>query len=210
MGHVSRHSSVSASSSFARVLAGAVLAMGAISLGVVAGCSSDDTSAPAAKAPLVASCPSTFAATNGAACKTDGQVCTPSVVCPSALQTSQCTCTNGAFVCRDAVDVVAVGAEPQCISSGQPAPAACPATVVAANGAACTQTWRTCTYVGKECTVVDPTGRPQVDTCFCRANANGVLAFYCETAPCSPPLPPVVVPPVVDAGHDASRTADGG
>jgi hypothetical protein len=206
MGYFSRHSASSTASRRLLVsrfgCVAQVTSLVGFVLGALGACSSSNDVEPAPKSVSVAQCPALIDDTNGKSCTAEGQVCSPSFACPSGNQIAKCTCAGGKFSCTDAVDIIASGAEPQCVSSAQPPPAACPSTAAAASGANCAQTWRTCTYAAQPCLTPDSTGRPRVDTCFCRAGEAGIK-FYCETAACGDPGKPT--PSATDAGRDATN-----
>jgi hypothetical protein len=174
---------------------------GVTALLAAVGCSS--SSQPPAAPPLDAQavCPATPAETIGVACSTAGLVCAPSYVCGTTNASLYCVCTGGSFACHDGLgNTLTAGQSPTCPAK-PPATPACPASLQAANFAACTTPGQICAYAS-----ACATAAYDECTCFPGETATGGFGtvFTCKRAVCTGDG---AAPPTPDAGSDATPDA---
>lgn len=165
----------------------------AAALGVMAfatiGCGGDPGPTETMAAPITrdtetGGCPSTFAATNGERCSKEHAICTLPVACSTFDQQATCTCTNGRFVCADALGKVAIGADPRCLAMDAASDETCAPSLEQESGKTCSTLGHACAYLGAICPE-----RPvqNTDVCTCLADRkNGDLKMRCHIAECLP------------------------
>ncbi len=194
------------SRSFVGVFLG--LAVGvAAAAGGSAGCSSSSAAATTPEAATF--CPATVDDTVGAACNSEGTVCSPTYPCGIATVTVRCTCTLGSFQCVDGMgNPFAAGNTPSC-GEGGVTQGACPASETAAAIGKCTegQSGQQCAYP-PQCTG----GTLAFDRCTCEPVPNGSgFAWECENS-CNSGMGPVpdggAQDGAVDSGAETGPSTD--
>jgi hypothetical protein len=164
-----------------------------LSLTLVVACSDDPTVTPAPSP--VQTCLGTFSAANEASCFVNGFSCPYPLDCPTGFQQqATCTCNGTKFVCTASDgETIAKGAAPECKSTQEPNPDACPASLAAAEGKACKVVGTQCPFAGTTCS----DGTKNIDLCQCTAGDAGNFLFVCSKRVCPSGT-------VVDASTDAA------
>jgi len=177
---------------------------GVAAAGTTAGCSS--SSATATPAEGGNACPATIDVTLGAACSSEGVVCSPTFPCGFATVTIRCTCAQGAFQCIDgAGNALAVGDTPSCGDAG--GSGSCPASESAALKASCTraQSGQQCAYA-PQCAG----GTLAFDRCTCEESPTGSgFGYACENS-CNSGTGPVPDAGSSSGGQDATPDVKSG
>jgi hypothetical protein len=179
------------------------LVVGVVATGASTACSSSSASSTSPEA--ATACPATIDATVGAACNTEGAVCSPTFPCGIATVTIFCSCTLGTFQCVDGNNMAfTAGETPTCGDAS--ILGSCPSTESQASIGSCTQaqSGQQCAYA-PECTG----GTLAFDRCTCEPVPTGAgFAWSCENA-CNSgtgPLPEAGV----DAQPDVQTPGDAG
>jgi len=172
-------------------------------LAFAAACS-DDPATEASDAAAPQTCVSTLQLANGAACS-GAAVCDYPVVCADGFfQQTRCVCDGRAFACTFQGAVVAKGTVPTCQNTTDTPPSACPPTLAAAEGKACTSTGRLCFFAGAKCA----DGTQTTDVCECAGGTEAdKLTYKCQRKACptsSADAAPKPDAAPTDAASDAS------
>lgn len=168
-------------------------AVSALMLGtiaIVAACSDDAATPPAAIKPKPV-CPETvpYAVASGTTCNSEGYSCGVGFGCTGGFaQQAECTCTGGHYACTttevtpreipaDTTDMLSF-----CQATNPPAES-CPTAVAGTDGTTCKTPGKLCYYLGKTCPLAT---QPLTDVCICRSGGDAGLAWLCETKVCNP------------------------
>ena len=122
-------------------------------------------------------CPDTLQATAGAPCTSEGLMCGPQYTCEGIVAAARCTCTAGSFSCVDVTGRTLPGPDASPACPPRRDAEVCPANVVQATLALCTEPGLVCTYP------TDCDATPAFRQCTCTegplpSGAMG-LAFRC-------------------------------
>jgi hypothetical protein len=105
------------------------------------------------------------------------------MTCDAVNEIATCTCTNGAFQCKDSFGIVPKGAEPVCAPRGAADNSPCPPSMAIAVDLACDTVGKLCTYEGPICPE-SLTHMPALEGCVCRGESGGGKRYTCYPFHC--------------------------